>query len=129
MKTLSLNLIAAALLVSGADFPNKHQERALVVSNITYTVRYDIKSTNSFFTPATYPPGQPHYECVATIFSGTNRVGVIETQWTKDGCFEDSPILLIGRALGWKRYPNNSAGSGLHWVVKGPAMWAESDNQ
>lgn len=127
VSILIATIAAVGISVFGASDISTTQERVLVVSNVTYTVRYELKSTSFYSVPATSPPGQPHYDCVATILSGTNKVAAIETQWTKDGCFEDSPMLLIGRALAWKRYPNNSAGKGLHWVVKGPAMWAEKD--
>jgi hypothetical protein len=129
-KNLKYMLALAAVgstCLFGADQPAAQQERTLTVSNVTYTVRYELKSTNQFSVPLTSPLGQPHYECTATITAGTNKVGVIETQWTQDGCFEDMPLMLVGRALAWKRYPNNSAGQGLHWVVGGAAMWSEKD--
>jgi|GEM_PF-5866914 len=126
--TIAVGLAAVGIIEwLGADQPLPKQERTIEVSNIIYTVSYHLKSTNAYSVPLTNPLGQPHYDCTATIHAGTNRIGVIETQWTKDGCFEDSPMLLVGRALDWKRYPNNSAGTNLHWVVKGPAMWAEPD--
>jgi hypothetical protein len=131
MKNQMIGLLALAVVSStclfGADQPVAKQDRTLTVSNVTYTVRYDLKSTNQFSVPLTNPLGKPHYECTATISVGTNRVGAIETQWTEEGCFEDMPLMLVGRALSWKRYPNNTAGQGLHWVVSGPAMWAEKD--
>lgn len=127
MKSILTILLAASVI--RADQPDPKQERTLVVSNITYTVRYELKDTGTYSVPLTSPLGQPHYDCTATIYFGTNLVGAIEMQWTKDGCFEDSPMLLIGRALAWKRWPNDSAGKGMHWVVSGPAMWAESDTK
>ncbi len=107
--------------------PSVDQERSVTVSNVFYVVKYRLKSTSLYSVPLTNPLGQAHYGCTATIYGGTNKVGVIETQWTKEGCFEDSPMLLLGRVLAWTRYPNESAGKGLHWVVSGPAMWVEPD--
>ncbi len=121
------SLFACCMATAQEASPDAHQERTLTVSNVLYTINYTLKSTTLFSVPATNPPGQPHYDCTATICAGTNKVGVIETKWTKNGCFEDSPMLLIGRALNWERYPLDSAGKGLHWVVEGPAMSSEPD--
>jgi hypothetical protein len=107
--------------------PPAAQERTVTVSNVLYVVRYALKNTQTYNVPLTNPLGQAHYDCTATIHAGTNKVGVVETQWTPNGCFEDSPMLLLGRVLKWERYPDNSASPGHHWVVKGPAMWSEPD--
>lgn len=108
---------------------SKEQERSVTVSNVTYVVKYLLHDTSFFTVPSTSPPGQPHYDCTATIYAGTNIVGVIETQWTGKGCREDDPILLLGRALKWTRYPNDSAGKGMHWVSSEVSIWAEPDNK
>jgi hypothetical protein len=104
-------------------------ERSLIVSNNTYVIKYYIKNSSFFTVPATNPPGQPHYACMAVISCGTNEIAKIETDWTQDGCWEDNPMMLVGRALQWTRYPNDSAGKGRHWVCKGPAMWTDSDDK
>lgn len=122
--TTNILALATALLITEQPML---KIRTVEVSNIVYTVIFNLKSTNVFSVPLTSPPGQPHYDCTATIYAGTNQVGVLDTQWTENGCWEDSPMLLVGRALAWTRYPNNSAGTNFHWVVKGAAMWAEPD--
>ena len=125
MKTIILlSLVAGSAL---AEPPGINQERSITISNITYTVKYELKNPNIFSQPLTSPLGQPHYDCKTRIFQGTNQIGIVDSQWTKGGCFEDSPMILVGQALNWKRFPNDSAGPGMHWVISGPAMWQEKD--
>lgn len=107
-----------------------HQERTLIVSNVLYVVKYDLKSTAHYSVPLTNPLGQPHYPCKTTVWiGGTNRISSVDSEWTENGCFEDSPMLVIGAALAWTRYPNNSAGEGTHWRIRGGAMFTESDKE
>jgi hypothetical protein len=116
----------AASAYSQTDL-STNQQRTITVSNVTYTINYALKSTKFYMVPLTIPPGQPHYACMATVFVGTNKVGVLETEWTENGCYEDSPMMVVGRSLGWTRFPNNSAGPGRHWRISGAAMYTEED--
>jgi len=128
-----IHQIIVLMTVSSAlfgDEPKSHQERTLIVSNVLYVVKYDLKSTTHYSVPLTNPLSQPHHPCKTSVWvGGTNRISTVDSDWTEKGCFEDSPMLVIGLALAWKRYPNNSAGAGMHWRVDGAAMWAESDDQ
>jgi hypothetical protein len=108
------------------------QKRSITVSNVLYGILYDVHSMDGFSIPATWPPGEPHYGCTVRVYAissdvtkASKHVAEFEAQWTKEGCWEDDPLMVVGRALKWTRYPSN--GKGYHWMCKGPAMWMEPD--
>ena len=125
---LVLLFVLTAVRCKAGEYPNAIQYRTIAVSNVTYTIRYELKSTNSFMRPLTNPIGQPHYDCTATIWNGTSRLGILPTQWTERGCFEDDPMMLVGRTLAWKCFPPDSAGKGMHWVISGEAQYREPNH-
>ena len=134
MKTMKIITLFLALTLSALAQPNENQSRTVVVSNQTYLIQYHLKNPAHSWVPAIVGPTQPHYDCVATVWliGGSSPLVIgspIDTQWTEKGCFEDSPMLVIGAALKWERYPNNSAGDGMHWRIRGGAMFTESDKE
>lgn len=74
--------------------------RECVVSNRHFTVHYTYNPAGPSFIPTTSPPGPPHYDCIVTVYENGKQVGKsFRNQVTENGCHEDVPTDMVGRAL------------------------------
>lgn len=105
----SLLLVLYACLSFGAT---THQ-REVKVGSAKYIVSYEVKGCDPakgewncmVSVPATYPPGQPHYEATIMVFRISKHgkheaIGIsFSGTWTPNGCTEDDPEKLVDQAL------------------------------
>jgi hypothetical protein len=125
MKTPTIALLLLLCLRAYSQEFDLRQQRSATISNVVYTITYELKSATNFWQPIAHGP--KYYECTATVTRGSNRIGQFETRWSAQGCFDDWPVILVGRALGWERYPDGSAGTGRHWRTAGQRLVPELD--
>lgn len=86
------------------DFFPKPSDRSYVTNGTTYVVKYRLTG-GGLGIPATNPPGQAHYGCIAEVWWNGTKIGEIVTQWTQNGCFEDAPEYIVREVL--KKMPKS----------------------
>lgn len=109
MKKQTLKTTAAVLLAvsctagfCGWEYvaPKKQTiSRLVTVSNTLYVVTYEYSPEGAVSVPATSPPGQPHHDCTVTVYRAQQVGKPFAGQVTPEGCFEDVPSDMVGKAL------------------------------
>jgi hypothetical protein len=147
------NLLFAILLISGSAFSqtghglldpgirlstyqNYDDSARKIYKDSTgeYKILY-VYDSRIYMEPATWPPGDPHYNATITVFKKDYKKWIqlgpsFEGTYVKNGCFEDVPADQVAKAK--KNYPGPGLirdNDGNLWMdtLAGPGTWGSLD--
>lgn len=106
-QTVTLRNNTIELTTSKSDTAYKE----VVLDSVVYVIKY-VYSPQAYFTPATYPEGDPHYVANITVYKDTCYIAVdglickliqvgepMPGIYVAKGCYEDIPEGWVKKAL------------------------------